>query len=101
MSNVVPFALAIPMMVAISSVSAATADELNVFQRGHAQAVVDIWGPNDTNVTQMGGGRVRLNVQGRNNETHAFSGICPRGAPGRTVDIRGEDTLNILVVPCR
>jgi hypothetical protein len=96
--------LALAAAVTATFAGASSADEINdikVFQRGHAEVIVDTWGPNSTTVTQAGGGRARVSVEGAGNETHVFTGICPPGSPGRAIDVRGNNNLNVVVVPCR
>jgi hypothetical protein len=103
MAKINPILLATAMIVVSSAVISASANDTNIFQRGsHTEAVVETWGPNRTSITQMGShGRVRLKVRGAGNETHVFTGICPPGSTGRAYDIRSDDTLNLIVVPCR
>jgi hypothetical protein len=90
-------------LAASSAVISASANETNFFQRGsHTEVVVETWGPNRTDVAQMGSnGRVRFKVRGGGIETHAFTGISEPGSPSCDVNIRGDDTLNIIVAPCR
>jgi hypothetical protein len=83
------FVLAITTIAGLSSARSADRNELQVFQRGNAQASVDTTGANKTNVTQLGGGVVDLKVDGHGNETYVVSGHCWRGA------------LNIMFASCR
>jgi hypothetical protein len=93
-------AIAIAMMAEVSSVSAAT-NEVQVFQRGRAEATIDTTGANKTTVTQMGGGRVHLKVDAENSETYVVSGRCWRGAPGGPINVRGNHQLKIIFALCR
>jgi hypothetical protein len=99
--SVLVIALAVAVMGEISSASAASRNEVEVFQRGQAEATVDTAGANKTNVTQMGGGRVFLKVDGEDDDTYVVSGRCWPGAPGRPINIRGNHKLNIIIAPCR
>jgi hypothetical protein len=98
---VMTIALAVAAMVGFSTASYASTNELQVFQRGRAEAIVDTVGANKTSVTQMGGGRVFLNIDGEGDETYAVSGKCWPGAPGREINIHENHTLNIIIAPCR
>jgi hypothetical protein len=97
------FAIAGAMMAGLSaSASSAGMNDVRVFQHEHAEAILDTSGPNQTDVTQMGpGGRVLLKVEGEDNETYAFSGMCPPGSPGRPIEVRGNHKLNIIIARCR
>jgi hypothetical protein len=89
------------MAADISSANAASRNDVQVFQRGQAEAILDTAGSNKTNVTQMGGGRVLLNADGMDNETYVVSGRCWLGAPGRPIYVSGNHQLNIIFARCR
>lgn len=98
---------------------------INVDSRGYAQdADIANRGCNDTRVLQRGGNNsaqvrtggnghettvsqvgnyqhTRVNVTGRSNQTHVFTGICPAGSRGWDVNVDGADRLGVFILPCR